>query len=105
MEKYFELKVPFEDEIEFNAFYELLTALYSGYYAGTDLYGCVVCAVEIPEIDEGFEVPENYSVFYKFKILVNEEKEARQLSRIIGELANCVLGADDIFYNFKFCID
>lgn len=105
MEKYFEIKVPFEDETESKAFGELLRALCDGYYAGTNLFGCAISAEEIPEIDEGFEVPEKYSIFYKIKILVNEEKEARQLSRIIGRLADCVLGADDIFYNFKFCID
>ena len=103
--KYFEMKVPFEDETESRAFGELLRALCDGYYAGTNLFGCAISAEEIPEIDEAFEVPEKYCIFYKIKILVNEEKEARQLSRIIGMLADCVLGADDIFYNFKFCID
>lgn len=105
MKKYFEIKVPFEDETESKAFGELLHALCDGYYAGTNLFGCAISAEEIPEIGEGFEVPEKYSIFYKFKIFVNEEKEARQLSKIIGNLADCVLGSDDIFYNFGFCID
>lgn len=104
MEKYFEMKIPFEDETESFAFCEMLQSLCDGYYAGTNLFWCAFSSEEIPEINEGFEVPEKYSIFYKIKILVNEEKEARQLARIIGNLAECVLGADDIFYNFKFCI-
>lgn len=105
MEKYFEMKIPFVDETESFAFCEMLQALCDRYYAETNLFGCAFSSEEIPKIYEGFDVPAKYWIFLKITILVNEEKEARQLARIIGNLAECVLGADDIFYNFKFCID
>ena len=104
-EKYFVIKVPYEDETESKAFCEILTALCNGYYAGTDLYGCSITAKQIPDISEGFDVPAKYFCFYEYKILVNKEDEARQLSSIISNIADCMLGADFIYYDFRNCID
>ena len=106
MEKYFEIKVPFEDDVSAKMFGEVLHALHAGYYAGAEVYkyDFVVCE-ELSSIDEGFEVPEKYSVFYRIIIAVQNESQARHLARIIGYLSEVLLGEDGIFYNFSGCID
>ena len=94
--KYFIIKFPYADKIESKAFGELLRALCNGYYAGTHLFGRAVSAEEARETGEFAD---------EYKIFVNTENEARQISMIIGNIAECVFGTDFIYYDFRNCID